>query len=99
MCGAGDAGASSAGSEAVRGETKRWVTTRHARRTCGGKLLRKMRERDGRIEDAAKEFDEMPMRAMPKNARVLLLGEASRVQDAVGRMLRRCAEQRCAGAA
>jgi hypothetical protein len=69
------------------------------RRSCGGKLLRKMRERDGRIEDAAQVFDEMPMRAVLKNARVLLLGEASRVQDAVGRMLRRCAEQRCAGAA
>jgi hypothetical protein len=54
------------------------------RRSCGGKLLHKMRERDGRIEDAAKVFDEMPMRAVLKNARVLLLGEASRVQDAVG---------------
>jgi hypothetical protein len=69
------------------------------RRSCGGKLLRKMRECDGRIEDAAKVFDKMPMRAVLKNVRVLLLGEASRVQDAVGRMLRRCAEQRCAGAA
>jgi hypothetical protein len=69
------------------------------RRSCGGKLLRKMRKRDGRIEDAAQVFDEMPMRAVLKNARVLLLGEASRVQDAVGWMLRRCAEQRCAGAA
>jgi hypothetical protein len=85
MCGAGDAGASSAGSEAVRGETKRSVTSRHARRSCGGKLLREMRERDGHIEDAAKVFDEMPMRAVPK--------------DAVGWILRRCAEQRCAGAA
>jgi hypothetical protein len=69
------------------------------RRNCGGKLLRKMRERDGRIEDAAQVFDEMSMHAVLKNARVLLLGEASRVQDAIGRMLRRCAEQRCAGAA
>jgi hypothetical protein len=69
------------------------------RRSCGGKLLRKMRECDGRIEDAAKVFDKMPMRAVLKNARVLLLGEAFRVQDAVGRMLRRCAEQRCADAA
>jgi hypothetical protein len=49
------------------------------RRSCGGKLLRKLRERDGRIEDAAKVFDEMPMRAVLKNARVLLLGEVSRV--------------------
>jgi hypothetical protein len=48
-------------------------------RSCGGKLLRKMRERDGGIEDAAKVFDEMPMRAVLKNARVLQLGEASRV--------------------
>jgi hypothetical protein len=69
------------------------------RRSCGEKLLRKMRQRDGRIEDAAKVFDEMPMRAVLKNVRVLLLGEASRVQDAVGRMLRWCAGQRCAGAA
>jgi hypothetical protein len=69
------------------------------RRSCGGKLFREMEERDGRIEDAAQVFDEMPMHAVLKNARVLLLGEASRVQDAVGRMLRRCAEQRCAGAA
>jgi pentatricopeptide repeat protein len=53
----------------------------------------------GRIEDAAKVFDEMLARAVLKNARVLLLDEASRVQDAVGRMLRRCAGQRCAGAA
>jgi hypothetical protein len=68
------------------------------RRSCSGKLLRKMRERDGRIEDAAQVFDEMPMRAVLKNARVLLLGEASRVQDTVRWMLRRCAEQRCAGA-
>jgi hypothetical protein len=58
-----------------------------------------MREHDGHIEDAAKVFDEMPMRAVLKNARVLLLGEASRVQDAVEQMLRRCAGQRCAGAA
>jgi hypothetical protein len=43
-----------------------------------------MRERDGRIEDAAKVFDKMPMRAVLKKARVLLLGETSRVQDAVG---------------
>jgi hypothetical protein len=62
-------------------------------------VIRELRERDGRIEDAAKMFDEMPMRTVPKNARVLLLDEASRMQDAVGRMLRRCAEQRCAGAA
>jgi hypothetical protein len=48
-------------------------------RSCGGKVLRKMRERDGRIEDAAQVFDEMPMRAVLKNVRVLLLGEASRV--------------------
>jgi hypothetical protein len=48
-----------------------------------------MRERDGRIEDTVKMFDKMPMRMVPKNARVLLLDEASRVQDAVGRMLQR----------
>jgi hypothetical protein len=38
-----------------------------------------MRERDGRIEDAAQMFDEMPIRAVLENTRVLLLGEASRV--------------------
>jgi hypothetical protein len=59
------------------------------RRSCGGKLLREMQDRDGRIEDAAQVFGEMPIRAVLKNARVLLLGEASRVQDAVGRMLQR----------
>jgi hypothetical protein len=65
----------------------------------GGKLLREMQERDGRIEDAAQVFDEMPIRVVLENARVLLLGEASRVQDAVGWMLRRCAGQRCTGTA
>jgi hypothetical protein len=58
----------------------------------GGKLLREMQERDGRIEDAAQVFDEMPIRVVLENVRVLLLGEASRVQDAVGRMLQRCAD-------
>jgi pentatricopeptide repeat protein len=29
------------------------------RRSCGGNLLREMQERDGRIEDAVKVFDEM----------------------------------------
>jgi hypothetical protein len=48
--------------------------------------------RFGRIEDAAQVFDEMPIRTVPKNARVLLLDETSRVQDAVGRMLRRCTD-------
>jgi hypothetical protein len=62
-------------------------------------VMREMRECGGRIKDAAKVFDEMPMRAVLKNARVLLLGEASRVQDAIGRMWRWCAGQRCAGAA
>jgi hypothetical protein len=57
------------------------------RRSCGGELLREMQERDGRIEDAVQVFDEMPIRVVLENARVLLLGEASRVQDAVGRML------------
>jgi hypothetical protein len=51
--------------------------------------MREMRERGGRIEDASKVFDEMPMRTVSKNAKVLLLDEASRVQDAVGRMLQR----------
>jgi hypothetical protein len=69
------------------------------RRSCGGKLLREMQERDGRIKDAAQVFNEMPTRVALEDARVLLLGEASRVQDAIGRMLRRCVEQRCAGAA
>jgi hypothetical protein len=78
------------------------------RRSCGEVLLCEMREhggvdpvyatvssewcRFGRIEDAAQVFDEMPIRTVPKNARVLLLDETSRVQDAVGRMLRRCTD-------
>jgi hypothetical protein len=41
--------------------------------------LHEMQERGGRIEDASKVFDEMPMRTVPKNAKVLLLDEASRV--------------------
>jgi hypothetical protein len=49
--------------------------------------LRERQERDGRIEDAAQVFDEVPIRVVLENVRVLLLGEASRVQDAVGRML------------
>jgi hypothetical protein len=69
------------------------------RRSCGGKLLREMQERDGRIKDAAQVFDEMPICVVLEDARVLLLGKASRVQDAIGQMLRRCVEQRCAGAA
>jgi hypothetical protein len=48
-----------------------------------------MQERDGRIEDAAQVFDEIRIRVVLENARVLLLGEASRVQDAIGRMLQR----------
>jgi hypothetical protein len=56
-----------------------------------------MRERGGRIEDVAKVFDEMLARAVLKNARVLLLDKASRVQDAVGRMLQQRAGQRRAG--
>jgi hypothetical protein len=55
------------------------------RRSCGGELLCEMQERDGRLEDAAQVFDEMSIRVVLKNARVLLLSEASRVQDAVGR--------------
>jgi hypothetical protein len=58
----------------------------------GGKVLRKMRECDGHIEDAVQVFDEMPIRVVLENARVLLLGEASRVQDAVGRTLRWCVD-------
>jgi hypothetical protein len=69
------------------------------RRSCGEVFLREMQERDGRIKDAAQVFDEMPIRVLLEDARVLPLGEASRVQNAVGRMLRRCAEQRCADAA
>jgi hypothetical protein len=57
------------------------------RRSCGGELLCEMQERDGRLEDAAQVFDEMSIRVVLENARVLLLSEASRVQDAVGRML------------
>jgi hypothetical protein len=62
------------------------------RMSCGGKLLREMQERDGHIKDAAQVFDKMPIRVVLENARVLLLGEASRVQDVVGRILRRCAD-------
>jgi hypothetical protein len=67
------------------------------RKSCGGKVLRKMRERDGRIEDAAQVFDEMPIRVVLENARVLLLDKASRVPNAVRRMLQRRAGQRHAG--
>jgi hypothetical protein len=48
-----------------------------------------MQERDDRLKDAAQVFDEMSIRVVLENARVLLLNEASRVQDAVGRMLQR----------
>jgi hypothetical protein len=58
------------------------------RRSCGGKLLREMQERDGHIKNALEVFDEM-----------LAIGEGESLQDAVGWMLRRCAGQRCAGAA
>jgi hypothetical protein len=53
-----------------------------------------MQDRDGHLEDAAQVFDEMSIRVVLKNARVLLLSEASRVQDAVGRMWQRRAEGR-----
>jgi hypothetical protein len=59
------------------------------RRSCGGELLCEMQERDGRLENAAQVFDEMSIHVVLENARVLLLGEASRVQDAVGMMLQR----------
>jgi hypothetical protein len=72
---------------------------RHAQEECGGKLLREMQERDSCVKDATQVFDEMPIRVLLEDARVLPLGEASRVQDAIGRMLRWCAEQRCADAA
>jgi hypothetical protein len=62
------------------------------RRSSGGKLLREMQKRDSHILDAAQVFDEMPIRVVLEIARVLLLGEASRVQDAVGWILRRCAD-------
>jgi pentatricopeptide repeat protein len=73
-----DAGAGvEPGTRRRRSVDARWLATRHARRrSCGGKLLREMRERGGidpdyatvfsgwckigRIEDAAKVFDEMP---------------------------------------
>jgi hypothetical protein len=57
------------------------------RRSCGGKLLREMRERDGRIEDAAQVFDEMPIRVVLENARVLLLDEAVKENAAEGTAL------------
>jgi hypothetical protein len=40
--------------------------------------------RFGRIEDAAQVFDEMPIRTVLKDARVLLLDDTSRMQDVVG---------------
>jgi hypothetical protein len=73
-------------------ERKLAVQASMRRRSCGGTLWREMQERNGRIEDTAQVFDEMPISVVLKNARVLLLGEASRVQDAVGRLLRRCAD-------
>jgi hypothetical protein len=51
------------------------------------------------VSRAQLKYSMMPIRVLLKNARVLPWGEASRVQDAVGRRLRRCAEQRCADAA
>jgi hypothetical protein len=59
------------------------------RRSCGGELLCEMQERDGRLKDAAQVFDEMSICVVLKNARVLLLSEASRVQNAVGRIWQR----------
>jgi hypothetical protein len=72
------------------------------RRSCDEELLRAMQERGGvdpvyateisewyrfgRVEDEAQVFDEMPIRTVLKDARVLLLDEASRVQGTVGRM-------------
>jgi hypothetical protein len=50
--------------------------------------MREMRERGVRIKNALEVFHEM-----------LAIGEGEALQDAVGRMLRRCAEQQCAGAA
>jgi ATP-dependent phosphoenolpyruvate carboxykinase len=48
--------------------------------------------RNDRIENAAQVFDEIRIRVVLENARVLLLSKAPRVQNAVGRMLRRCAD-------
>jgi hypothetical protein len=72
------------------------------RRSCDEELLRAMQERGGvdpvyateisewyrfgRVEDEAQVFDEMPIRTVLKDVRVLLLDEASRVQGTVGRM-------------
>jgi hypothetical protein len=42
-----------------------------------------MQERDGRFEDAAQVFDEMSIRVVLENARVLLLSEASRCYNGV----------------
>jgi hypothetical protein len=78
---------------------QRRAERRHAQEELRWKAFAQGAGTRWRIEDAAKVFDEMPMRAVLKNARVLLLGEASRMQDAVGRMLRRCTGRRCAGAA
>jgi pentatricopeptide repeat protein len=56
------------------------------RRSCGGKLLREMRECDGRIEDADKVFDEMVAAGEVKPTTVMynaLIG--SRQGDGSGR--------------
>jgi hypothetical protein len=42
------------------------------RRSCDRELLCEMQERDGRLEDAAQVFDEMSIRVVLMNARVLL---------------------------
>jgi hypothetical protein len=71
---------------------QRRAEQRHAQEEYGGKLLREMQERDDHIENTAQVLDEMPIRVMLENARVVLLGEASKVQDAIGRILRQCAD-------
>jgi hypothetical protein len=92
-CGQVLSGRSRAGPWARAGDAGvRRAEQRHAQEELRWNAVARDAGTRGRIEDAAQVFDEMRIRVVLENARVLLLGEASRVQDAVGRMLRRCAD-------
>jgi hypothetical protein len=61
-----------------------WSMTCRATARAGGVAVESY---CARCRNAAQVFDEMPIRVVLENARILLLDEASRVQDAVRRML------------